>query len=94
MDLNFTPDEQEFREKTRAWVRDNLPREISDKVRNSIRLTRDDMQRWAKILARTAGSAGAGRRSSAARAGTRSRSTCSRRRRARRRAARSCRSAR
>jgi alkylation response protein AidB-like acyl-CoA dehydrogenase len=50
MDLNFTPDEQAFREKIRAWVQDNLPREISDKVRNSIRLTRDDMQRWAKIL--------------------------------------------
>jgi hypothetical protein len=50
MDLNFTPDEQAFREKIRAWVKDNLPREISDKVRNSIRLSRDDMQRWAKIL--------------------------------------------
>ena len=50
MDLNFTLDEQAFREKTRAWVKDNLPKEISDKVRNSIRLSRDDMQRWAKIL--------------------------------------------
>ena len=50
MDLNFTPDEQAFREKIRAWVKDNLPREISDKVRNSIRLSRDDMQRWAQIL--------------------------------------------
>ena len=50
MDLNFTPDEQAFREKIHAWVKENLPREISDKVRNSIRLSRDDMQRWAKIL--------------------------------------------
>ena len=50
MDLNFTPDEQAFREKIRGWVKDNLPREISDKVRHSIRLSRDDMQRWAKIL--------------------------------------------
>ena len=50
MDLNFTLDEQAFREKTRGWVKDNLPKEISDKVRNSIRLSRDDMQRWAKIL--------------------------------------------
>ena len=50
MDLNFTPDEQAFREKIHAWVKDSLPREISDKVRNSIRLSRDDMQRWAKIL--------------------------------------------
>ncbi len=50
MDLTFTPEEQAFREKIRAWVAQNLPREISEKVRNSIRLSRDDMQRWAKIL--------------------------------------------
>jgi alkylation response protein AidB-like acyl-CoA dehydrogenase len=50
MDLTFTPDEQAFREKIHAWVAQNLPKDISDKVRNSIRLTRDDMQRWAKIL--------------------------------------------
>ena len=50
MDLAFTSEEQAFREKIRAWVRDNLPKDISDKVRNSIHLTRDDQQRWAKIL--------------------------------------------
>jgi alkylation response protein AidB-like acyl-CoA dehydrogenase len=50
MDLTFTPEEQAFREKIRSWVAENLPREISEKVRNSIRLSRDDMQRWAKIL--------------------------------------------
>jgi alkylation response protein AidB-like acyl-CoA dehydrogenase len=50
MDLAFTPEEQAFREKIRAWVRDNLPKDISEKVRNSIHLTRDDLQRWAKIL--------------------------------------------
>ena len=32
MDLAFTPEEQAFREKIRAWVRDNLPKDISDKV--------------------------------------------------------------
>ncbi|MEO7548747.1 MAG: acyl-CoA dehydrogenase family protein [Ramlibacter sp.] len=50
MDLAFTPEEQKFREHIRAWVRDNLPPEISKKVHNAIRLTRDDMQRWARIL--------------------------------------------
>src|SRR6187401_2781483 len=50
MDLAFTPEEQAFREQIRAWVRDNLPKDISDKVRNSIHLTRDDQQRWVKIL--------------------------------------------
>ncbi|TWO72336.1 pimeloyl-CoA dehydrogenase large subunit [Caenimonas sedimenti] len=52
MDLAFTPEEQKFREDIRAWVQENLPKEISQKVHNSLRLTRDDMQRWAKILGR------------------------------------------
>ena len=50
MDLTFTPDELAFRDTIRGWVAENLPKEISDKVRNSIRLSRDEMQRWAKIL--------------------------------------------
>ena len=50
MDLAFTPEEQKFREDIRAWVGEHLPRDISHKVHNALRLTRDDMQRWAKIL--------------------------------------------
>lgn len=50
MDLAFTPEEQAFREDIRAWVRSNLPADISQKVFNAQRLGRDDMQRWAKIL--------------------------------------------
>ena len=50
MDLSFTPDEQAFREKIRAWVQANLPDDIAHKVHHALRLTRDDMQRWAKIL--------------------------------------------
>ncbi|MEO7152530.1 MAG: acyl-CoA dehydrogenase family protein, partial [Burkholderiaceae bacterium] len=50
MDLNFTPEEQAFRLQIRDWVAKNLPPEISRKVHNSIRLTKDDMQRWARIL--------------------------------------------
>jgi len=50
MDLSFTPEEQKFREDIRAWVKENLPPEISHKVHNALELTRDDMQRWAKIL--------------------------------------------
>ncbi|MEO5672928.1 MAG: acyl-CoA dehydrogenase family protein [Ramlibacter sp.] len=50
MDLAFTPEEQKFREDVRAWVRGNLPPEISHKVHNALRLSRDDMQRWARIL--------------------------------------------
>ena len=50
MDLAFTADEQAFREDIRAWVHANLPADIQHKVRNALRQTRDDMQRWAKIL--------------------------------------------
>jgi alkylation response protein AidB-like acyl-CoA dehydrogenase len=50
MDLAFTPEEQHFREDIRSWVRSNLPKELSNKVFNSLHLTRDDMQNWAKIL--------------------------------------------
>jgi alkylation response protein AidB-like acyl-CoA dehydrogenase len=50
MDLAFTPEEQQFREDVRAWVRTNLPQEISNKVHNSLHLTREDMQQWARIL--------------------------------------------
>jgi len=50
MDLNFTPDELAFRAEIREWVHANLPADISHKVHNALRLTRDDLQRWAKIL--------------------------------------------
>ena len=50
MDLAFTPEEQAFRDEIRTWVRANLPEDIAHKVRNDLHLTRDDMQRWAKIL--------------------------------------------
>src|SRR2546430_14806867 len=50
MDLNFTPDELAFRAEIRAWVAESLPKDISHKVHNALRLSRDDMQRWAKIL--------------------------------------------
>jgi alkylation response protein AidB-like acyl-CoA dehydrogenase len=50
MDLSFTPEEQKFREDIRSWVRASLPKEISHKVHNALRLSRDDMQRWARIL--------------------------------------------
>jgi alkylation response protein AidB-like acyl-CoA dehydrogenase len=50
MDLTFTPEELTFRETSRAWVAQNLPKEISHKVHHALDLTRDDMQRWARIL--------------------------------------------
>jgi alkylation response protein AidB-like acyl-CoA dehydrogenase len=50
MDLTFTPEEQAFREEIRGWVAKNLPKDISHKVHNALRLTKADFQRWAGIL--------------------------------------------
>ncbi|HOK12067.1 MAG TPA: acyl-CoA dehydrogenase family protein, partial [Ottowia sp.] len=50
MDLAFTPDELKFRDEIRAWVKDALPQALADKVHKAQRLSRDDMQSWARIL--------------------------------------------
>jgi alkylation response protein AidB-like acyl-CoA dehydrogenase len=50
MDLAFTPEEQAFRSEVRTWVRANLPEQTAHKVHNALRLSRGDMQSWAKIL--------------------------------------------
>ncbi len=51
MDLNFTADEQTFREEVRAFVRSNLPAETRHKVLNGRHLTRDEQMSWHRILA-------------------------------------------
>jgi alkylation response protein AidB-like acyl-CoA dehydrogenase len=50
MDLQFTPEELAFRHQVRDWVAAHLPKDIAGKVHNGLRLTREDMQGWAKIL--------------------------------------------
>ena len=50
MDLAFTPEELKFRDEIRAWVKTHLPPDIASKVHQAQRLSRDDMQRWARIL--------------------------------------------
>jgi len=52
MDLRFTPQEEAFRAEARAWVRDNLPRDIWEKVDQGIELTREQYERWMQILAK------------------------------------------
>ena len=50
MDLHFTPAEEAFRQEIRQWVAENLPKDISHKVHNALRLDKSDLQRWARIL--------------------------------------------
>ena len=50
MDLDFTPEEEAFREEVRAFLAQKLPTRLSDKVRKGIRLTKADMEEWHAIL--------------------------------------------
>ena len=50
MQLAFTDEELQFRDEIRQWVRAHLPSHIAHKVHNALRLSREDMQSWAKIL--------------------------------------------
>ena len=50
MNLDFSDDELRFRDDVRHWVDQNLPPDISHKVRNGLYLDKSDYQRWARIL--------------------------------------------
>ncbi|MBX9962680.1 MAG: acyl-CoA dehydrogenase family protein [Burkholderiales bacterium] len=50
MDLNYTDEELAFRDEVRAFVRDKLPPQISRKVIEHKRLTKDDYVTWQKAL--------------------------------------------
>ena len=50
MRLEFTDQEQSFREEVRAFLREQLPPDISDKVLNGYELGRDDLVHWQRKL--------------------------------------------
>jgi len=50
MDLQFTPEEQAFRSEVLQFLHDKLPERLSHKVKNGMRLTREDMAEWHAIL--------------------------------------------
>jgi alkylation response protein AidB-like acyl-CoA dehydrogenase len=50
VNLNYTPEEQAFREQVREFVRNSLPGDISQKVLHHKRLSKEDHVRWQKIL--------------------------------------------
>jgi hypothetical protein len=52
MDLNYSPDEAAFRDEVRAWIGANLPTELQNKVLNYRELSKDDLLRWHKTLAK------------------------------------------
>ena len=52
MDLNYSSEEAAFRDEVRAWLRANLPAELSAKVAAYEHLSREDLLRWHRILAK------------------------------------------
>ncbi|MDA1116841.1 MAG: acyl-CoA dehydrogenase family protein [Proteobacteria bacterium] len=52
MDLNYSQEEIAFRDQVRGWLKANLPADLRDKIANYEELTREDLIRWHKILAK------------------------------------------
>ena len=52
MDLDYSTEEQTFREEIRSWLQGNLPKDIQSKVLNNEHLSRDELLGWQKVLAK------------------------------------------
>ena len=52
MDLDYSAEELAFREEVRRWLAENLPDELRRKVARYEELTREDLLRWHRILAK------------------------------------------
>ena len=52
MDLNYTADDLSFRDTVRTYLEANLPADLQHKVLNHKRLSKDDLIRWHKIVAK------------------------------------------
>lgn len=50
MDLDYTEEDLAFRDQVRAFLQQHLPADLQHKVRSHLRLSRDDIVRWHKIL--------------------------------------------
>ena len=50
MDLDFTPEEEAFRDEVRTFLADNLPAPLSEKVRTGKHLSKADHEQWHAIL--------------------------------------------
>ena len=52
MDLSYSREEIAFRDEVRAWLAENLPKDLQQKVVNFEELTKDEVLRWHRILAK------------------------------------------
>ena len=52
MDLNYSSEELAFRDEVRAWLTANLPADLRDKMASYEHLSKEDLVRWHRILAK------------------------------------------
>ncbi len=52
MDLNYSNEELAFRDEVRAWLAKNVPADLSDKMADHEGMSKEDIVRWHKILAK------------------------------------------
>jgi alkylation response protein AidB-like acyl-CoA dehydrogenase len=52
MDLNYSQEELSFRDEVRAWLEANLPQDLRQKMADYAHLSKEDLVRWHKILAK------------------------------------------
>jgi len=52
MDLNYSQEELAFRDEARGWLEANLPQDLRQKVADYAHLSKEDLVRWHKILAK------------------------------------------
>ena len=52
MDLNYSAEELAFRDEVRAWLRANLPADLREKGERYAHLSKDDLLRWHRTLAK------------------------------------------
>jgi alkylation response protein AidB-like acyl-CoA dehydrogenase len=50
MDLDYTEEDRAFRDKVRTFLDEHFPADLQHKVRSHLRLSKDDVVRWHKIL--------------------------------------------
>ena len=51
MDLNYSPEELDFRDEVRTWITANLPHDLREKVINGHDLHKEDFLCWHRLLA-------------------------------------------
>jgi alkylation response protein AidB-like acyl-CoA dehydrogenase len=52
VDLNYSPEELAFRDEARTWLRAHLPADLREKGERYAHLSKEDLMRWHRILAK------------------------------------------